>query len=454
MFVYRVHQISYIGDIFGYLYWYPAVPLSSLIKKHGTVFSLNMGIPAICCFDNKSSKVVLEKQECGTMSYKSPELKESTSDVMFNFWRNGEESLRIRTMLLSIIPQSPQDPKFLNGIEALKSELKAFGTTSASNLPKLSIEKAIQQLIVRFTSGMLTGDVEVLPLSLLNKCCPIPMLLPVYPYIPKFLLPSYHTFQAVWPLISTNFQACPYWTQIADAAKANSLSDQTACDNIGFVSTINAFGLASPMMNAFFLLKLFPDQGKHLLENDLLLESFCWELMRFNGPPMLRQLDEATFIESNKGETFHVKSGTWVYSVLAAVQLDETIWPEPLLFKPDRFLDGKQPYPSIAFGCPLDKFNDDTAFQKNHYCAFMKMVNPFLQHFVRILINDFTWELDSKTQAFLAEKLQPKAVNNTFYFNYSLDHLKKGSIPNLPESVFPSHFPHFISLNSIKNQGE
>ena len=62
------------------------------------------------------------------------------------------------------------------------------------------------------------------------------------------------------------------------------------------------------------VLPLLPDRGRCLLEDEVLLESTAWELLRHNGPAVSRVLDEQVEVEASDGVKRRIPAGTNCYT--------------------------------------------------------------------------------------------------------------------------------------------
>lgn len=76
----------------------------------------------------------------------------------------------------------------------------------------------------------------------------------------------------------------------------------------------NSSGLSNSLLLSFVVLPLLPDRGRCLLEDEVLLESTAWELMRHNGPAVSRVLDEQVEVEASDGVKRRIPAGTNCYT--------------------------------------------------------------------------------------------------------------------------------------------
>ena len=70
-------------------------------------------------------------------------------------------------------------------------------------------------------------------------------------------------------------------------------------------------GLGNSMLNMVYLANLGENRPM-LLRDEALMTSFCWELLRHNGPPLTFRLREDTVIPTSmqRGDTYRVRRGT------------------------------------------------------------------------------------------------------------------------------------------------
>ena len=76
----------------------------------------------------------------------------------------------------------------------------------------------------------------------------------------------------------------------------------------------NAGGLSNSLLLSLVVLPLLPERGRCLLEDDVLLESAAWELLRHNGPAVSRVLEKEIEIEASNGMKRRIPAGTNCYT--------------------------------------------------------------------------------------------------------------------------------------------
>jgi cytochrome P450 len=208
----------------------------------------------------------------------------------------------------------------------------------------------------------------------------------------------------------------PRWPEISQLAQREGFAEEYIAKSIMSVICFNAPGLTNAIANALFLLPLLPSQGKELLVDEDLMDSFCWELFRFTSRTFIvsTAADSVTAIHSSSGETYSVKGGTLLFTHLPVVMRDDKYWSQPNLFKAGRFrrnsvrafpLDNSsnnddvkdtpvEPLPTLVFGCPLGRMNNMEEHKNGRRCPFTFLAHPFMKAVVDMLVRDFRWRLD------------------------------------------------------------
>lgn len=72
----------------------------------------------------------------------------------------------------------------------------------------------------------------------------------------------------------------------------------------------NAPGMSNSLLMSFAMLPLLPERGRCLLEDDVLLESMAWELLRHNGPAVSRVFEKPVEVQSSDGVKRRIPAGT------------------------------------------------------------------------------------------------------------------------------------------------
>ena len=399
---------AYVGDIFGYFSFMfgGCKVLHHAKQKRGCVFATNLGEPVVCLFDERSVNAMLENQNPSTTKFYAGTVKAVDDDKNFNFYRSGQLAISVRQLLMRLIPISEDDEHFQKAMKALSDEMRLW--TEGNILHDLDVFEAVHRLIIVFTSVLITGD-RIDP-DLAKDASPVPLLMPNYPQFPKRLLPLYYGLQSSWGSMAAMVKESTRWSEIQKIAVEVGLSEEEAVNNVLIAITLNALGLSNSMVNALYLLNINSEWNQELVEDNDMLESFAWELLRHNGPPLARKVDNVTTIAAPTGE-LEVKEGTILYSKLPLVMRDERLWKEPDTFKAERFLKQKdgsyEPKPILGMGCPLQHFHNGEVLKNSHTCLFLNLVVPFLKSYVRVLVNDFHFRLDSKTRKRLEKILHP-----------------------------------------------
>merc|ERR1712137_470751 len=207
-------------------------------------------------------------------------------------------------------------------------------------------------------------------------------------------------------------------------AKANEITPEQAIGNILCGISFNASGFISSLANAFIILDNLPVKGKALLQDEELLESIAWELLRHNGPGVSLDTEEDTTICTSEGIKHRVKKGTKLYTHLGYVQRDATVWANPDTFKADRFKPlparteaKKEVLPTVGFGCPLGRVDDEHQRTNCHQCIFTQLAQPYVFEYLKLLLNEFKWEIQG---------LELKMGSSEFEFDFSPSQLLGG----------------------------
>ena len=75
-----------------------------------------------------------------------------------------------------------------------------------------------------------------------------------------------------------------------DESDGSYMSDDAACGNMLVALSFNAAGLSNSLLMPFFVLPELLKSNPNLGEDDDFLESFAWEMLRHNGPPIKRAI--------------------------------------------------------------------------------------------------------------------------------------------------------------------
>jgi hypothetical protein len=278
-------------------------------------------------------------------------------------------------------------------------------------LHSLSLEKLMNRIIISFFSGIMLG--EVVDLDLLDNVVPLPCMMPLLPWLPKLLSPKFHKMNTSISAALQQIKVSPRWSEIVRLADELQLTQDEAAKVIYTFISVSCQPLGNPMMNSLFLIPLANREGVDWLDDEKLLDSFCWELIRFSGPNVLMAMGKDEFIPTSSDELYHIKKGTIVLAHLGVVSRDENFWSEPSYFKAKRFVNssltqttrdvenGSEPLPCTVFGCPLGQIevgSSEDSLLKSHQLAFSVLAHPFIKEFVKIITKEFTWQLNKNAR--------------------------------------------------------
>ena len=271
-------------------------------------------------------------------------------------------------------------------------------------------------------------------------------------------------------------KSLPRWNEISRMAKDENFSDEFIAHALLSIVNFNAPGLVNPIANAFFLLPLLPSQGKELLTDGQLMDSFCWELLRFSSRTFIvpakpkdgkkdgnSKADNSFTVYSSNGESYRVKGDTLLFTHLPVVMRDEKYWAEPNLFKAGRFRNSlglddsisndnmlakvndshessntasniaddsgpKEPLPTLVFGCPLGRLLNRDEHQNGRRCPFSLLGHPFMKEFVTVLVKNYRWRVDLTSRKKLGDLVVSKdaASREVLVVDFSPEHLTGG----------------------------
>ena len=193
---------------------------------------------------------------------------------------------------------------------------------------------------------------------------------------------------------------------IKEACDSAGLAEDQASNALLTAILFNCRRMGNSLLNMVYLMSEGP-RSKPLrlaLKGDPeLKKSFCWELLRFNGPPLAFQVSADTDVPTNapggNNSTIkhRVKAGTVLQTHLGLAQMDKAVWANPHIFKADRFQKSDEPKPTMAFGCPLAPMDQSAPKANSHACVFKDLAHPFLVQICDMLCNCF-WNFDAQTR--------------------------------------------------------
>lgn len=261
----------------------------------------------------------------------------------------------------------------------------------------------------------------------------------------------------------------PRWPEIAQLSQQEGFAEEYIAKSIMSVICFNAPELTNAIANALFLLPLLPAQGKELLVDEDLMDSFCWELLRFTSRSFIvpTAAGTATAIHSSSGETYSVKGGTLLFTHLPVVMRDDKYWSQPNLFKAGRFRRSSvradsnddvkdttiEPLPTLVFGCPLGHMNNMEEHKNSRRCPFTFLAHPFMKAVVEMLVKDFRWRLDLTSRTAMTHLVVSSDAESAevLVVNYAPQNLTGGflgeadQIPDL--NLMGARFADFDEVN-------
>ena len=451
----------YVGDIFGYYlnFWGGFnVYARTLGKRMGsTVFALNVGYPAVGCFDATSAEIFFRYRPAksfgfvGNFSYAVPTI---TTNVI----QKGETAQQTRDIFLFLLPRSSGDPSFLEGMQFMRQELQEWTKLDETSLQKTSLDDVVNRALVAFVSGAMLGD--TLCYDLLAAVWPSPMMMPQFPALPMRLLPAYYKMRSSLSSLREMMHSSPNWPKISKKAAEVGINSDQLTNNLLTAVGINSQGMKSSFLNLLLLLPQIPNGGKELLVNEALLNSFCWELIRFTGVALGMELEEQTTISSSSGEHYRLKKGSLLFTHTGYPAKDPAIYADPDIFKLDRFLtlpprdmevpkDNMEPLPMLPFACPLGHIDREDDFRQAHRCPAMHLSHPLLKEIVTMLIRDFSWDLDQRSKKEVAALLVPSS--SYLHVSFLPSHLRGGvrADDHVIATSKKPFFTHFKNSSSV-----
>tara|TARA_R110002126_G_scaffold164211_3_gene312084 strand:- start:3275 stop:4906 length:1632 start_codon:yes stop_codon:yes gene_type:complete len=446
---------GYHGDIFGYFKYFfggwrkSLAQVSERIGK--TVFTTNVGSPVIVCGDHKSAETLFKDVSNFDHSHEINLI--CTRGTAPIFATKGPDAVNARRFIQYVLAASPDDKKYKAGLNSIRADMEHWAGLSSSQLKKMKVEDAVSRLILNFSSNLLLD--ASLNRDLIAKVFPVPSYLPKYPVVPAWLFPSYHLMPDVLSKLFTQMKNSPNWLSIQAAASEVGLSDRQAFKHLFTAISFNASGLSNPIINGILLTSLMPEQGRRLLGDDSLLDSFVWELMRHNGPTVMMKLADDTLITTAAGDRYLARSGNTVMCNTAMAQRDPTQWKDPQIFRADRFKDtlsnqsanvdnggATEPLPTLGFGCPIGHIDDAKQRNNSHQCPFMSLAHPLVKDFLLIFIQEFRCQIEPS----VLDSINLLKGDNVFDVDFDLSSLRGGPkatedmVPNIPGGIRFSSF--------------
>ena len=431
---------NYLGDIFGYFtYLAKGGPNSLGIRSQSigkSVFSINVGTPVVVCGDHQSAEVLFANVDNLTQAHVIN--LSCTRQSKPIFITHGLDAKNARQLIVSLLPQDESKENFQAAMKSISLMMDGWAKLSETKLHKMSVEKAVGDLVYNFAGCLLLGS--PLDQSLISKVFPTPNYLPRYPIIPFTLLPSFHNMQSALTEMFEQAKHSSNWEQVANKAAAVGLSEREAFEQLFTAITFNAAGLSNSLLNGILLASLMQDRGKQLLKDDAHLTSFVWELLRHNGPTLMMRLTENTMIETAEGNHHKLRSGTNVLCSTSMAQRDGSQWKDPSIFRSRRFIEnshhsisdepgGKvgEPLPTLGFGCPIHRTDRTEQVNNMHQCPFLPLAPTFLKEFLRLLIGRYEWSFDAN----VFSNVHVLTNNDGLEVDFDLKHLRGGFKANV-----------------------
>jgi cytochrome P450 len=448
----------FIGDALGYFAFLPQELVAlhdAAAKARSPVCTMNVGCPVVACLNRASTEAFMKGARVTEDTH--PFLFEFHSDLFEgqkpNFCQRGEEALKVRRFLQSLMPASEEDVRFKEGLDAIEQMLQKWALIEVDgqrgDLAMMDLEKGTLDVILAFTTTLFLGrtlDPDLLRPLGLDLQVPGATFTPHYPHIPRRLQPCYWGAKATMKTIWKQIRSAPRGPDIMAKAREVGLAEDEACAALLIAMTFNAFGLCNSLVNALLVLKELPRGGQEVIDDKPLLDSVAWELLRHNGPQVTTVASRDVEIPAGlEGPKHLVKRGTVLYSHLGYAQRDATVYGDPDSFKPDRFsplpprglrhrtAEGREPLPTLGFGCPLGLVDDEEQRANSHQCLFVHLAQPLVRHWVWTLARKFEWVVE-ETSLKRAASSQASAMP---HFDYSVSGLmgNGGTVSMVPKPV-------------------
>eukprot|EP01038_Epipyxis_sp_PR26KG_P012242 gene12242-16407_t len=428
---------EYVGDIFGYISILTGGlhGFGKLIERVGTtVFGVNYGTAMVACFDVSSVDYIFKPYDETNYGYEDYLVNFSMFTTMVV--QKGKDIFDTRGVILSLLPKSSNDESFKTSMECVRNELRQMVHLDEYDLQSTPLDEYASRLIHAFACGALLG--ETISYDLFDDFYPVPFALPKYPYIPKLLLPQYYSMRSAISSIIDIMKTSPRWSEIQQLLQKSNLNENEFAQRMVTILTVNITGAKAAIMNIFMLLpQIISLMGlNNFIDNNELLDSFCWEILRFSGVFFNMISNEEVDITTSKGDIYTIQAGTKLFTHTGYVCKDETVWSDPQVFKPDRFIhssrdlsqrttEGIEPLPTLVMGCPLGHIDRTEDFRKSHQCPALLIIHSYYVELTKILTKEFRWDLDSKTLKITRELVLPHKDRNQgtvphFDFNNSI----------------------------------
>jgi cytochrome P450 len=439
---------AYIGTIYGFFDSLRGGSRFFKLKEtlNSPVFATNDGCPVVMCLDYASAEVLCKgrPQEKGRPPVFRIPTMISTS---------GKAAVDHRRLLLTVLPQCETDPDYLRAFGEVREEFCRWDDTDI--YLDLTITELCRSLVYRFISSAMFGASIPTDLYLFAGLTPLDAFL--YPSLPEWLFPSHYQRKEAFRLILIQMKASPKWPLIEKAMNDFGMSEEEMTFTLVASVALNSAGVAMALMQAILVLSSMSEtQQDELLSQSNLLESFCWECIRFQAPSLAYVVDEDTEIKTSNGHCHQVKKGTRLATSLQIVARDPMIWKDPHMFKSDRFNQHEssstaEPVPSINFGCPLGTMNDKGQHSNSRQCAFMPLAVPTLKTIIQMLLQECRWKLNRESKIAL-EKC--KVSNSSLpEFDFHPSCLTGGPDPTsdfVVDGAGDAKFAKFIFIKSPK----
>jgi hypothetical protein len=444
---------SYIGTIYGFFDSLRGGKRFYQLKDalNTSVFATNDGSPVVMCLDYGSAEVLCKGRpmEKGRPSvFRIPTMISSS----------GQAAIDHRRLLLSVLPQSETDPDYLRSFDDIREEFRRWDDTDI--YLDMTIIELCQCLVYRFISSMMFG--ASLPSDLYLFAKPSPLEIFLYPYFPEWLTPTHYQRKEAFRLILIQMKASPRWPSIERMMNDIGIKEEEATFTFVASVAVNSSGLTMALTQAILCLSSMSEmQHDELLSQNNLLESFCWECIRFQAPSISYLVDKDTDLKTTTGHCHQVKKGTKLVASLPIVARDPTIWKDPHLFKPERFDQHEssatsEPIPSINFGCPLGTMKDKEQHCNSRQCAFMPLALSTLKKIIRMLLQECRWKLDRESKRTLEKSKVLSPVTNSSLPQFDLHPSRLFGGPNplnelMLDGAGDAKFEKFIFIKSPKS---